>query len=73
MNQTMSSIPQIAERRKARSSDRSIAMWKGCLNPKDYYTKYIKEKNKDDFQRQKYLQDKALTIIHKFDSNEHEA
>ena len=23
----------------------SIAMWKGCLNPKEYYQKYIKEPN----------------------------
>lgn len=71
MDQTISEIPQI--RRKAVSSERGIAMWRGCLNPKDYYTKFIKEQNKDDYQRQKFLQDKALTIIHKFDLKDDEA
>lgn len=47
-------------------------MWRGCLNPKEYYTRFIKVANRDDFLRTKEKQEKALSIIHRFDSVENE-
>ena len=53
-----------------KKKDFSNTLWKGCLNPKEYYTKYIKEDNREQYIKRKMLHEKALSVIHKFDDSE---
>ncbi len=49
------------------------SLWKGCLNPKEYYIKYIKTENDRHLSKQRQAADRALTVIRKMDDSAEEA
>jgi hypothetical protein len=53
LNDSPDATVELLKEAPPRKKGHSISLWRGCLNPKEYFQKYIKESNRDHMEQLK--------------------